>query len=131
VAINNSKQTPEQINAILRAYEEGIDQEFRAKGTTIGKATPAQIDQVRAIADRYVLTKRRLMLSEGIYKDLLNDVNGGGLHRVQIIICTINLGLMFLWTVGTTLRMPEFDTVLLALIGLSAGTYIGLKIPER
>jgi hypothetical protein len=27
--------------------------------------------------------------------------------------------------------MPVFDTTLLGLMGLSAGTYVGLKIPEK
>ncbi|AIQ93145.1 protein of unassigned function [Methylobacterium oryzae CBMB20] len=28
------------------------------------------------------------------------------------------------------LMMPVFDTTLIGLLGLSAGTYLGLKIPE-
>jgi hypothetical protein len=27
--------------------------------------------------------------------------------------------------------MPEFSTTLLALMGISSGTYLGFKIPER
>lgn len=27
--------------------------------------------------------------------------------------------------------MPEFDGTLLALMGISSGTYLGFKIPER
>jgi len=33
--------------------------------------------------------------------------------------------------VATTLTMPQFDPSLLALMGLSAATYVGLKIPEQ
>ena len=33
-------------------------------------------------------------------------------------------------TPGETLAMPTFDSSLLALLGISAGTYLGLKIPE-
>jgi hypothetical protein len=37
---------------------------------------------------------------------------------------------MFLIHVATRLTMPEFDASLLTLLGISAGTYVGLKIPE-
>lgn len=70
-------------------------------------------------------------VSEGITKDLLTDVNGVSFHRFQMLVWTIVLGFIFCVEVYKTLRMPEFDTTLLALMGISAGTYLGFKIPER
>ncbi len=69
--------------------------------------------------------------SEGLRKDLLTDVNGIALHRFQMVIWTIVLGIVFLIGVYRDLAMPEFSGTLLALMGISAGTYLGFKIPER
>ena len=69
--------------------------------------------------------------SAGFLKDILTDVNGITLHRFQMFIWTIVLGIIFAVGVYRNLAMPEFNTVLLALLGISAGTYLGFKIPER
>lgn len=69
--------------------------------------------------------------SEGFGRDLLTDVNGINFHRFQMLVWTIVLGFLFCAGVYTTLAMPEFSTTLLALMGISAGTYLGFKIPER
>jgi len=70
-------------------------------------------------------------VSEGFKNDILTDVNGITLHRFQMAVWTIAVGLMFLVGVYRSLAMPEFSTTLLALMGISAGTYLGFKIPER
>jgi hypothetical protein len=41
------------------------------------------------------------------------------------------LGFIFIGHVYRDLAMPEFNTTLLGLMGISAGTYLGLKIPEK
>lgn len=64
------------------------------------------------------------------FRDLLSDANGITIQRFQMLVMTIALGLMFLIHVATHLTMPEFDASLLTLLGISAGTYVGLKIPE-
>jgi hypothetical protein len=69
--------------------------------------------------------------SEGFTKDLLTDVNGLTLHRFQMLVWTIVLGIIFCIGVYRNLAMPEFSVTLLALMGISAGTYLGFKIPER
>ena len=70
-------------------------------------------------------------VSESFGKDLLTDVNGITLHRFQMVVWTIVLGILFLTGVYKELAMPEFSGTLLALMGISAGTYLGFKIPER
>jgi hypothetical protein len=70
-------------------------------------------------------------VSESFRKDLLTDVNGIALHRFQMVAWTLVLGLTFLIGVYRDLSMPEFSTTLLVLMGISAGTYLGFKIPER
>src|SRR6185369_4468501 len=70
-------------------------------------------------------------VSDGFVKDILSDVNGVTFHRFQIVVWTIVLGVIFGWTVWKRLAMPEFSDTLLALMGISAGTYLGFKFPER
>jgi hypothetical protein len=36
---------------------------------------------------------------------------------------------VFLYTVWNDLAMPDFDPVLLGLLGISNGTYVGFKLP--
>lgn len=70
-------------------------------------------------------------VSDGFFRDLLTDVDGITFHRFQILVWTLILGALFLVGVYRALGMPEFDGTLLALMGISAGTYLGFKIPER
>ena len=70
-------------------------------------------------------------VSETFRKDILTDVNGVALHRFQMVAWTLALGLTFVIGVYRNLAMPEFSTTLLVLMGISAGTYLGFKIPER
>lgn len=71
-------------------------------------------------------------VSEGLKRDLLSDPDGEiSFHRFQIVVLTIILGTMFCIGVYRALAMPEFDGTLLALMGISSGTYLGFKIPER
>ncbi len=70
-------------------------------------------------------------MSEGFFKDLLNDENGVSLHRFQLVAWTLVLGFVFIGSVYTDLGMPTFNTTLLAVMGISSGTYMGFKIPEK
>lgn len=83
----------------------------------------ARKDPARAVA-------ARARTSEGIVADLLMDADGYSFHRFQIAVWTIVLGVIFGWTVYTTLSMPEFGGTMLALMGISGGTYVGFKLQE-
>jgi hypothetical protein len=70
--------------------------------------------------------------TRGFLRDILSDSNGTvGLHRFQIVVWTIVLGIIFLVSVVTQLSMPEFSATLLATMGISSGTYLGFKFPEK
>lgn len=69
--------------------------------------------------------------SQGFIKDLLNDNGGISFHRFQIVVWTIVLGIIFVESVYTHLAMPEFSGTLLALMGISSGTYLGFKGTEK
>lgn len=68
---------------------------------------------------------------EGVFfHDILADAGGVAIQRLQMVVMTAALGIMFLIEVATELAMPEFDGSLLTLMGLSAGAYVGMKVPE-
>jgi hypothetical protein len=64
-------------------------------------------------------------------KDLLTDANGVSFHRLQMFVWTFILGLLFIYSVWSRLAMPELSATLLALQGLTSGTYLGFKVPEK
>jgi hypothetical protein len=68
--------------------------------------------------------------SRGFLADLLNDEGGISLHRFQLFVWTLVLGLIFCNSVFKNLQMPEFSATLLGLMGLSSGTFLGFKVPE-
>jgi hypothetical protein len=70
-------------------------------------------------------------ISKGFAEDILNDGDGISFHRFQIVIWTIVLGAVFVWSVYRNISMPEFDASLLTLMGISSGTYVGFKFPEK
>lgn len=69
--------------------------------------------------------------SHGFIRDVLSDATGVSLHRLQMFVWTIVLGIIFISSVWKRLAMPEFSATLLALQGISAGTYLGFKMPEN
>jgi hypothetical protein len=68
--------------------------------------------------------------SRGFLVDLLNDEGGISLHRFQLFVWTLVLGVIFCSSVYKNLQMPEFSATLLGLMGLSSGTFLGFKLPE-
>lgn len=70
--------------------------------------------------------------TRGFVRDILSDSQGNAaLHRFQIVAWTIVLGIVFMVSVTTELTMPAFSPTLLTLMGISAGTYLGFKFPEK
>jgi hypothetical protein len=70
-------------------------------------------------------------VSKGFLRDVLSDASGYSFHRFQIFAWTIVLGIIFISSVYNNLTMPEFSATLLGLMGISSGTYIGFKFPEK
>ena len=77
-------------------------------------------------------SKQRKLLgeSEGFFTDIVSDANGASFHRFQMIAWTVILSIVFIREVYANLAMPEFSATLLGLQGLSAATYLGLKVNE-
>jgi hypothetical protein len=69
--------------------------------------------------------------SKNFWRDICDDGNGASFHRLQVVIWTIVLGAVFIRSVADVMSMPEFSETLLILMGISSGTYLGFKIPEK
>jgi hypothetical protein len=86
---------------------------------------------VVAAAARELRDKLDPGVTKGFFRDTLSDGDGFCLHRFQILAWTIALGTIFIANTYNNLRMPEFSATLLGLMGISAGTYLGFKAPEK
>lgn len=107
-----------------------VDSTTLARLDTDLAAKEAELDQVKVQVNDAAAGLEK-PVSAGFFSDVLSDVNGVTLHRFQMLIWTIVLGLIFVWEVWSKLTMPDFSETLLALMGLSAATYICFKIPEK
>jgi len=69
--------------------------------------------------------------TKGFSTDLLTDGVGPSFHRYQMVLFTVILAVIFVVKVTSSLAMPEFDSTLLGLMGISNGTYLGFKLQGR
>ena len=131
-----------EIRGLIDKAKEELKQLEKERGdidsTTEEKLTAnaaAQATKTKQIAD----LQRQLDYFEwpawkGPLYDLLTEKDTGtgvvSFHRFQIFVWTIVLGIMFVANVYDQLAMPQFSATLLGLLGISAGTYVGFKIPE-
>jgi hypothetical protein len=131
-AVTQLKAQIAQVEAKIASKGDSTESDLVALSTTKQEfaSKEAELLQVnRQVADAASSLDRPV--SEGLFKDILSDVNGITFHRFQMVVWTIVLGFIFGWSVWRRLTMPEFSDTLLALMGISAGTYIGFKFPER
>lgn len=70
-------------------------------------------------------------ISVSFFADILSDDKGYSFHRVQMFAWTIVLIVIFITSVSSLLAMPDFDTTLLGLVGISGATYLGFKFPNQ
>jgi hypothetical protein len=124
-----AKQLQAKIDSLSAATTPG-DKQALADASVQLKETEAKLQDTNAQIDdaKSGLSKP---VSEGFARDLLTDADGVNFHRFQMMVWTIVLGGLFVYGVYKELAMPEFSATLLALMGISSGTYLGFKIPEK
>jgi hypothetical protein len=148
VAIDAAKDTPigaanETLRAIgINTYRDVVqlDQEISVRQIAL-KNTPATdtaaiLKLQTEITDR--LNKKRAwheitrpFVSAGWYRDLTTDINGPALHRLQMFVWTLAIGVLFVIDVYRNLALPQFSTTLLTLMGITNAGYLGFKYPEQ
>jgi len=104
-------------------------QDTLAAITQMEAANPAPPGLEAACQKRDRLAKQ--LASKNFFDDTLTDASGISLHRVQLMAWTVVIGLIFCFQVYQNLTLPAFDSTILALIGISGGTYLGFKVPEQ
>jgi hypothetical protein len=123
-------------NAITKLQEE--QQRLEKEQLTTPNTFPqASTDRLAAINTEIAELQAQLRsaasprASAGFWQDICDDGNGMSFHRLQVVIWTVVLGVIFVWSVAQVMSMPEFSETLLILLGISNGTYLGFKIPEQ
>lgn len=123
-----AKNLQVEINALqtsIKANEEGL----RAQPNDL-ELSRTLLEQRTKLGNSRAARRKLVGESEGFITDILSDANGINFHRFQMAVWTVVLGIIFIKEVYVNLAMPTFDTSIMGLLGLSAGTYLGLKIPE-
>jgi hypothetical protein len=105
------------------AARDGLNRQLLEQRTRLNQLTQ-QLSSTAATAARDNVT-------QGFLCDILSDGDGYSFHRFQIFAWTIILGGVFVSAVYNSLTMPEFSATMLGLMGMSSGTYVGFKFPEK
>ena len=140
VFVDNQKIADEENQKISLQSERGV---VRARIAVLTAAAPAagtpealepqdrqkRLAEINALLNKFPAV-HAVPSSKG-FLDILKDGEGLSFHRFQIAVWTVVLGLVFIKSAFVDLVMPEFDATLLGLMGISSGTYIGFKFPEK
>lgn len=94
------------------------------------EATHAKLVAQRTLLNRQIEFFHRPLWQVALH-DLLDENSVISFHRFQMCVWTIVLGIIFVSDVYAKGAMPEFDATLLGLMGVSAGTFIGFKLPGQ
>ena len=145
----NLAQPRRKICLEIRALIDQAQAELKQIEKARGDIAPAAEEELKANAAAQATKKKQVddlqrqldyfqwPAWKGTMYDLLTEkdaAKGGGVvtfHRFQILVWTIVLGIMFVANVYNQLAMPQFSATLLGLLGISAGTYVGSKIPDN
>jgi hypothetical protein len=101
-----------EVTAILKTFEGKLDRFFKRR---------PQWCPLRVYYWRYRLRT--------VFEDLLTEQAGAyDFHRFQMLAWTLVLGSVFIVKVFSDRTMPQFDSNLLLLMGISSGAYIGFKM---
>ena len=101
------------------------------------QATAALDDEVKSKSDQMkeidakVAKIKAPRISQHFLHDILTDsANNYSLHRFQMVVWSLVMWMVFLYSVWHDLTMPEFSATLLGMMGISNATYLGFKVPE-
>jgi len=143
-AVVNSSQAGETQAAEQRVQAQVAHQEqqvaaiaAQAQAAPAGDPAAAAAQNQLAQANALLAHKRNLLQrvrtpfqAENFLKDILSDADGISIHRFQMVVWTLVLSFIFVKGVYNDMAMPDFDSNLLTLQGISAATFVGLKMAE-
>jgi hypothetical protein len=136
VAVDNSKRAQAQAELDkLRAEQAKLQGQQKAAEAAPGATAfpPESLQRLNDLPGLIAVQQAIIapIASQGFRLDILSDADGISFHRLQIAVWTVVLGIIFCVSVYNVLSMPTFSDTLLGLMGISGGTYVGFKIPER
>ena len=122
----------EILNAITKLQEEQqkLETEQLMTPNAFPQASKNRLPEINSEIEK-LKEQPSSIKSVGFWQDICDDGNGLSFHRLQVVIWTMVLGVIFVWSVVQGMSMPEFSETLLILLGISNGTYLGFKIPEK
>ncbi|WP_395740937.1 hypothetical protein [Prosthecobacter sp.] len=87
----------------------------------------AELERLEAQLAKCGLQSRNAVMR--VLDDWMTEDDHYSFHRYQMLIWTLVLGVVFILNVSVTRALPVFDATLLALLGISNGTYLGFRLP--
>jgi hypothetical protein len=127
--MDDGKQAQVQQRKALEDEEAGLQAGNAQPGSDA--AAPAAAPRRPSEIEAQLAKLPKLKQTKSLWIDILSDENGVSFHRLQVMIWTLVLTVIFVVSVYLRLDMPDFDNQLLALMGISNGTYLGFKLPEK
>ncbi len=114
----------------LQAEQKQLETELNASGSSFPPGSMERLVQIKAEMEKLSLQPDAPQ-SDGFLRDICNNGDGLSFHRLQVVMWTLILGVVFINDVSKVMSMPEFSNTLLMLMGISSGTYLGFKFPEK
>ena len=128
--IGNSKKAEKQTNLIeLRQEKQKLQRQKANAPAAFSQASKDRLATIKSEIDE-LSKKLELPNPKGFGETSVMTVTAS-FHRLQVVIWTMVLGVVFVQTVAQVMSMPEFPETLLTLLGISNATYLGFKIPEK
>lgn len=135
LVIANNKEVEKQRRAATLAQRNALQKQMNAASYTPDQADADLLAQLNGIIAAFPVQQtgavRPTSQPARFFHDLCSDPNGLSFQRLQVVLWTAALGGFFVWRVIDTLSLPVIPNDLLILMGISNGTYLGFKIPER
>jgi low affinity Fe/Cu permease len=126
-----SAATSANLDETLAAQKETLNARYQTVVQQSGEDSDAAVKILNALEDVERQQKYlKLDWFEKILTDLCSEHGDVTPHRFQMLAWTLVLGAIFIIEVFDNLTMPTFPDQLLLLMGLSAGSYLGFRIPE-
>jgi hypothetical protein len=69
--------------------------------------------------------------SRGFFTDLISEAGEPEVSRLQMLVWNFILGIVFIWQSVFQWTMPEFDAMLMTLLGISSAAYVGFKYAAK
>lgn len=125
--VQNAQKKNPDANAVAALFKRKDDLTNQSLATTVASDLKDLKDKIDAVDTQL---RNILPNSEGFWNDILTDADGISFHRFQMAAWTVLLGIIFVVEVWRSLAMPEFSDTLMALMGISSGTFVGFMMTE-